>query len=273
MRWHDDQRALLAAAILFLLTACSGGTGPADNGETTEQRRSDGSSVGGASQTGIDADASAATGSGSETARAGAVGSSGAGNGFVVIRSTGPSAATLTNGRRFTGDDVVTLVAGDRLVVTDGQDTRTLSGPGRFDLGTPVPATGNAIDTARDYAVAVGEGRGRSEVGGTRRTAAPPGSGGPRQPPPLANGATLQVQLPPTATITPRPPRPRIDAPRVDVPRLVRPRIDPLAPRVDNNSIAAAPPAPDAPVAARIQPPTVAVRRAPQQALQPPQQP
>lgn len=271
MRWHDHKQGLLAATALCLLTACSGGTGGSDvanNGEATAQRRSDGASVGGASQTGTDADAMAATGSGSVMARTAGGGSGGSGNGFVVIRSTGPSATTLTTGRRFAGDDVVTLVAGDRLVVTDGQDTRTLSGPGRFDLGTPVPATGNALDTARDYAEAAAEGRGRSEVGGTRRTAAPPGSGGPRQAPPLANGTTVQVQLPPTATITPRSPRPRIDAPRI-----VRPRIDQLAPRIDGSNIAAAPPAPDAPVTARLQPPTVAARRAPQQAPPPPPQP
>lgn len=265
MRWHEYRQGWMAAAAFALITACSAGTGDsdtADTGSATAPRDVGNTAADGASQ--ANRQAGGGVGFSSDTAVEGAAGITG--YGFVIIRSTGPSAATLTTGRRFGGDDVVTLVAGDRVVVTDGRDTRTLSGPGRFDLGTRVPATGNVLDTARDLAQASVEGRGRSEVGGTRRTAAPLGSGGPRQPPSLSQATTVQGPLLPTGSITPHP---RGDTPRADAPRIVRPRTDLVAPRADSNSLTVAPPAPDAPATAPAQPPAVAVRRAPP----PPQQP
>jgi hypothetical protein len=52
----------------------------------------------------------------------------------LVVRSTGPSAASYPVGRRLPATDRVVLRAGDRVVLVGEGATRTLSGPGNFPV-------------------------------------------------------------------------------------------------------------------------------------------
>lgn len=56
----------------------------------------------------------------------------------VVVRSTGPSAATYPQGKRLAANTSVTLRAGDLVTVLDKSGTRVLSGPGTFTLNGAV---------------------------------------------------------------------------------------------------------------------------------------
>ena len=52
----------------------------------------------------------------------------------VIVRSTGPSAATYPQGKKLAANAKVTLKAGDKLTVLDKAGTRVLAGPGNFTL-------------------------------------------------------------------------------------------------------------------------------------------
>jgi hypothetical protein len=52
----------------------------------------------------------------------------------LVVRSTGPSAASYPVGRRLPDDGRVVLRAGDRVVLVSNSGTRTLSGPGTYSV-------------------------------------------------------------------------------------------------------------------------------------------
>ena len=52
----------------------------------------------------------------------------------VIVRSTGPSAATYPQGKKLAANARVTLKAGDKLTVLDKAGTRVLAGPGNFTL-------------------------------------------------------------------------------------------------------------------------------------------
>jgi hypothetical protein len=52
----------------------------------------------------------------------------------LVVRSTGPSAASYPVGRRLPETGRVVLRAGDRVVIVSASGTRTLSGPGNFPV-------------------------------------------------------------------------------------------------------------------------------------------
>lgn len=56
----------------------------------------------------------------------------------VVVRSTGPSAATYPQGKKLAANSTVTLRAGDLVTVLDKSGTRVLSGPGTFTLNGAV---------------------------------------------------------------------------------------------------------------------------------------
>jgi hypothetical protein len=60
----------------------------------------------------------------------------------IVIRSSGPSAATYPTGRSLPETQMVSLKIGDTLVVLDAKGTRTLKGPGTYAIGarTGTPA-------------------------------------------------------------------------------------------------------------------------------------
>lgn len=56
----------------------------------------------------------------------------------VVVRSTGPSAATYPQGKKLAANASVVLKAGDHVTVLDKAGTRVLSGPGTFTLNGAV---------------------------------------------------------------------------------------------------------------------------------------
>ena len=56
----------------------------------------------------------------------------------VVVRSTGPSAATYPQGKKMAANTSVTLRAGDLVTVLDKSGTRVLSGPGTYALNGAV---------------------------------------------------------------------------------------------------------------------------------------
>lgn len=56
----------------------------------------------------------------------------------VVVRSTGPSAATYPQGKKLPANASLTLRSGDKVTVLDKSGTRVLSGPGTFALNGAV---------------------------------------------------------------------------------------------------------------------------------------
>jgi hypothetical protein len=74
----------------------------------------------------------------------------------LVVRSTGPSAATYPVGRRLADSDRIVLRAGDRVVVVGNAGTRTLSGPGNFPVRAGAIANGGSRATLRRYISAGG---------------------------------------------------------------------------------------------------------------------
>src|SRR3546814_14983444 len=59
----------------------------------------------------------------------------------MVVRSTGPSAAKSPTGARLKSSDKLTLVAGDRLGLTQSGKTSTISGPGTCGTTRQVQAS------------------------------------------------------------------------------------------------------------------------------------
>jgi hypothetical protein len=62
----------------------------------------------------------------------------------VVLRSTGPSAASYPQGKKLPANAKVTLRAGDKLTVLDKAGSRVLSGPGSFTLNGVVARDGGS---------------------------------------------------------------------------------------------------------------------------------
>ena len=56
---------------------------------------------------------------------------------ILVIRATGPASKTYPAGRRLPDNALLTLRAGDQLIVLDGRGTRVIRGPGTFSAGAP----------------------------------------------------------------------------------------------------------------------------------------
>lgn len=56
----------------------------------------------------------------------------------VIVRSTGPSAATYPQGRKLPANATVVLKGGDQVTVLDKAGTRVLAGPGTFTLNGAV---------------------------------------------------------------------------------------------------------------------------------------
>ena len=87
----------------------------------------------------------------------------------IVVRSTGPSAATYPVGRRLPATERVVLRAGDRVVLVGEGPTRTISGPGNFPVRGTAGASQNRSTTLNRYL---------STTGGTiSRTGAVRGAG------------------------------------------------------------------------------------------------
>lgn len=84
----------------------------------------------------------------------------------VVIRSTGPSAATYPMGRKLPAGAAVTLKAGDQITVIDQAGSRVLSGPGSFKLDSAVNRNAGGANTA--LAALVARGAARTRTGAVR---------------------------------------------------------------------------------------------------------
>lgn len=69
----------------------------------------------------------------------------------IVVRSTGPSAATYPVGRRLPATERVVLRAGDRVVLVGEGPTRTISGPGNFPVRGTAGASQNRSTTLNRY--------------------------------------------------------------------------------------------------------------------------
>jgi hypothetical protein len=87
----------------------------------------------------------------------------------IVVRSTGPSAATYPVGRRIAPAERVVLRAGDRVVLVGEGATRTLSGPGDFPVRAAQQARQNRSATLDRWISTTG--------GGISRTGAVRGAG------------------------------------------------------------------------------------------------
>jgi hypothetical protein len=97
----------------------------------------------------------------------------------IVVRSSGPSAATYPQGKKLPANARVTLKAGDKLTVLDKAGSRVLSGPGSFTLDGTVARDAGA---ATRVAGVIGGGGARTRTGAVRgagavRSAAPSASG------------------------------------------------------------------------------------------------
>ena len=74
----------------------------------------------------------------------------------LVVRSTGPSAATYPVGRRLPDAERVVLRAGDRVVLVGENGTRTLAGPGNFPVRATTQTTQGRSTTLNRYLSASG---------------------------------------------------------------------------------------------------------------------
>lgn len=70
----------------------------------------------------------------------------------LIVRSTGPSAASYPPGRQLPDATKIALKANDMVVLLDGGGTRTLRGPGMFNA---VASSGQASDTRTSFAALV----------------------------------------------------------------------------------------------------------------------
>jgi hypothetical protein len=92
----------------------------------------------------------------------------------IVVRATGPSAASYPQGRALPATQRVVLRSGDRVTLLGPSGTRTLAGPGNYPV-TPPPLSENARrQIALRYAAAMTRAQQQSAVGGTRRVLPPP---------------------------------------------------------------------------------------------------
>lgn len=93
----------------------------------------------------------------------------------IVVRTSGPSAATYPVGHRLPSTARVVLRAGDRVVLVGDGGTRTLSGPGNFPVrATTRPGQGRSSTLGRYLS---------STDGSISRTGAVRGADGPLTPP------------------------------------------------------------------------------------------
>lgn len=116
----------------------------------------------------------------------------------IIVRSTGPSAASYPVGSRLAATERVVLRAGDRVVLVGEGPSRTLNGPGNF----PVRSTGQVSQTNTSTL-----GRYLSATGSTiRRTGAVRGTTATSTPPNLwvvdiAKAGTMCVTDPANVTL------------------------------------------------------------------------
>lgn len=88
----------------------------------------------------------------------------------IVVRASGPSAASYPAGRKLPENSRVTLSVNDQLVVLDARGTRTLRGPGTFN----VSAAASSASAQTNYAALVTpQNRRRARTGAVRGDSAP----------------------------------------------------------------------------------------------------
>lgn len=87
----------------------------------------------------------------------------------LVVRATGPSAASYRPGTAIADSRQIVLRAGDSVTILDGRGTRTLKGPGSF---SPVAASGGGASASR-IAVLTGQASGRRPRIGAVREGCP----------------------------------------------------------------------------------------------------
>ena len=80
----------------------------------------------------------------------------------VVVRSSGPSAATYPQGRKLPANAKVTLKAGDKVTVLDKAGSRVLSGPGAFTLDNAVARDAGAATRVAGVLASTGGARART---------------------------------------------------------------------------------------------------------------
>lgn len=85
----------------------------------------------------------------------------------VVVRSTGPSAGTYSQGKKLPAGASVVLKAGDHVTVLDKSGTRVLSGPGTFALNGAINRDAASGGTALATMMARGGGA-RTRTGAVR---------------------------------------------------------------------------------------------------------
>lgn len=96
----------------------------------------------------------------------------------LVVRSTGPSAASYPVGRRLPDTERVVLRTGDRVVIVAQGGTRTLSGPGNFPVRATVQTTQGRSTTLNRYLSASGGSISRTgAVRGSVQQQTPPACG------------------------------------------------------------------------------------------------
>ncbi len=111
--------------------------------------------------------------------------------GTIVIRASGPSARSYPPGRSLADGQKIALRAGDTMTLLDTRGTRTLSGPGSFDVG----ASARAAAAPSALAALIGNAGARQARTGAVRG----GEGGPMKPTSLwyidvAHGGTVCVK-------------------------------------------------------------------------------
>jgi hypothetical protein len=91
----------------------------------------------------------------------------------IVVRASGPSAKTLTPGKKLSDNVSITLAAGDVVTLLDGRGTRTLRGPGTF--GSTASLAGTDTRNRLDDLFKTRTER-RARTGAVRGTIPEPGS-------------------------------------------------------------------------------------------------
>ncbi len=99
----------------------------------------------------------------------------------VVVRSTGPSAASYPQGRRLAANTTVTLRAGDQVTVLDRAGTRVLRGPGTVTLDGRVVRNQDSATRVASFVSRGTTGRARTGAvrSGATTAAAPAAPTGP----------------------------------------------------------------------------------------------
>ena len=85
----------------------------------------------------------------------------------LVVRSSGPSSATYAPGKALPDTHVLKLKAGDTVILLDSRGTRTLQGPGSFDVSAtaaPAATTRTAGTSARRVRLGAVRGAGTRSV-------------------------------------------------------------------------------------------------------------